>query len=77
MKEEGSRGFRLGIRMGKIYDAGRRELAYGCRRSERAPQTIEPKRSAHGFLQGLGFTQLYLLGGKYVEQIGRGKPTDQ
>jgi hypothetical protein len=32
--------------MSNIYDAGRRELAYGCCRSERAPQTIEPKRSA-------------------------------
>jgi hypothetical protein len=47
MKEEGSRGLKLGIRMGNIYDAGRRELAYGCRRSERVPQTIEPNTSAH------------------------------
>jgi hypothetical protein len=36
-----------GIRMGDARKAGRKELAYGCRRSEWAPQANEPKRSAH------------------------------
>jgi hypothetical protein len=33
--------------MGDARKAGRKELAYGCRRSEGAPQANEPKRSAH------------------------------
>jgi hypothetical protein len=36
-----------GIRMGDARKAGRKELAYGCSRSEGAPQANEPKRSAH------------------------------
>jgi hypothetical protein len=32
--------------MGDARKAGRKEFAYGCRRSEGAPQANEPKRSA-------------------------------
>jgi hypothetical protein len=35
--------------------AGRKELAYGCRRSEGAPQANEPKRSAHKQLSPISY----------------------
>jgi hypothetical protein len=32
--------------MRNVWKAGRKEVACGCRRSDRAPQANEPKRSA-------------------------------
>jgi hypothetical protein len=43
---KGSRGIGHGIRMGDVWKAGRKEVACGCRRLERAPQANELNRSA-------------------------------
>jgi hypothetical protein len=49
--------------MGDVWKAGRKGVACGCRRSERAPQANEPKRSA----------QLRRIFGSKREEVEAGK----